>query len=62
MNKKEFLLISFTIFLTVLAWVIADIYHSTKIKSILQDLPTVQSLKLNFDEKIFEELRKREYE
>lgn len=28
MNRKEFLLISVGIFLTVIAWLVADIYHA----------------------------------
>ena len=27
MNKKEFLLISIGVFLTVVAWLVADVYH-----------------------------------
>jgi len=35
MNKKEFLIISIGIFLTILAWIIIDIYHikSSKLKT-----------------------------
>lgn len=44
MNKKELLLISVGIFLTVVAWLISDIYHAAfteKIKTRV-DLPTLQ--------------------
>lgn len=61
-NKKELLLISFTVFLTVLAWVIADIYHASKVKGILEGLPTSTSLDIKFDPKVFDTLRQRSYD
>lgn len=49
MNKKELLLISICIFLTVIAWVIADIYHAAtteKIKSGVE-MPPLRQYKVN---------------
>lgn len=61
-NKKELLLISFTVFLTVLAWVVSDIYHASKVKSILRGFPTPTSLEMRFDPKVFDVLRQRSYD
>ncbi|MBI5123263.1 hypothetical protein HZA75_05390 [Candidatus Roizmanbacteria bacterium] len=51
MNKKEVLLLSIGVFLTVISWLIADIYHAStedKIKSKV-DLPQVYQYKINKD-------------
>ncbi len=51
MNKKEILLLSIGVFLTVIAWLIADIYHEStedKIK-IKISLPQVHQYKINKD-------------
>ncbi len=51
MNKKEILLLSIGIFLTVVAWLIADIYHAAtedKIKLKIS-LPQVSQYKINKD-------------
>ncbi len=51
MNKKEILLLSVGVFLTVIAWLIADIYHAStedKIKSKIS-LPQVYQYKINKD-------------
>ncbi len=62
MNQKEFLIISFTIFLTVFAWAIADIYHAAKLKSLLKNIPTSESLNIKFEGKVFDNLRVKAYE
>ncbi|MDO8741610.1 MAG: hypothetical protein Q7J11_00505 [Candidatus Roizmanbacteria bacterium] len=51
MNKKEILLLSIGVFLTVIAWLIADIYHaSTENKIKLKiSLPQVYQYKINKD-------------
>lgn len=51
MNKKEVLLLSIGVFLTVIAWLIADIYHaSTESKIKLKvNLPQIYQYKINKD-------------
>ncbi len=59
MNKKEILFLSIGIFLTVIAWLIADIYHAStedKIKSKIS-FPQVYQYKINKD--ILETLKNR---
>ena len=59
MNKKEILLLSMGVFLTVVAWLIADIYHAStedKIKSKI-NLPQVYQYKIN--KNILETLKNR---
>ncbi len=59
MNKKEILLLSIGVFLTVVAWLITDIYHAStedKIKSKIS-LPQVYRYKINKD--ILETLKNR---
>lgn len=49
MNKKEFLYISIGIFLTVIVWVVAEIYHTAteeKIKDKIE-IPIVENYKIN---------------
>ncbi len=51
MNRKEVLLLSIGVFLTVIAWLIADIYHAStedKIKSRMS-LPQVYQYKISKD-------------
>ena len=59
MNKKEILLLSIGVFLTVVAWLIADIYHAATEEKIKQrvELPILK--KYQVEEKILEELRVR---
>ncbi len=45
MNKKELLLISVGIFFTVIAWVIADIYHAATTEKIKTKVEAPTSLK-----------------
>ena len=59
MNSKEFLLISITIFFTVLAWIVADIYHTAVRKSVLKGVPRVESLNVSFDSSVFDKLKAR---
>lgn len=51
MNKKEVLFLSIGVFLTVVAWVVADIYHAAtqeKIKTRV-DIPTLNNYQINTD-------------
>lgn len=45
MNKKELLLISIGIFFTVIAWLIADIYHATTTEKIKSNVEISTQLK-----------------
>ncbi len=59
MNKREILLLSIGVFLTVVAWLIADVYHAAteeKIKTKVE-LPILK--KYQVQEKTLEELRTR---
>jgi len=59
MNKKEILLLSIGVFLTVVTWLIADIYHAStedKIKSKIS-LPQVYQYKISKD--LLETLKNR---
>jgi len=49
MNKKELLFIAIGIFLTVVAWVVADIYHAAseeKIKTKIE-IPKLENYQIN---------------
>ncbi|MEK7633338.1 MAG: hypothetical protein AAB437_00650 [Patescibacteria group bacterium] len=51
MKRKEILLLSIGVFLTVIAWLIADIYHTStedKIKSKI-NLPQINRYEINKD-------------
>lgn len=45
MNKKELLLLSIGIFLTVIAWLMADIYHAATTEKIKSNVETSAQLK-----------------
>jgi len=49
MNKKEFLFLSIGVFLTVIAWLVADIYHAAteeKIK-VRIEIPRLENYKIS---------------
>jgi len=57
MNRKEVLLLSIGVFLTVIGWLIADIYHAStedKIKSRIS-LPQITQYKISKD--VLEQLK-----
>jgi hypothetical protein len=59
MNKKEVLLLSISVFLTVIAWLVADIYHAAteeKIKSKIE-LPNISNYVIDVD--VFNTLDKK---
>lgn len=60
MNKREFLIISVCIFMTILAWVIADIYHaqSSETADTSVTVPPIKSISVNKD--LIESIRMRE--
>ncbi len=60
MNQKELLILSLTVFLTIIAWIIADLYHistteKVKINSTIQSQP----LNIHIDENLINELEKK---
>lgn len=60
MNKKELLFISIGVFLTVIAWVVADIYHAAteeKIKTRV-NVPTLNNYKI--EKNLLEVLKNKE--
>jgi len=58
MNKKEFFLISLTVFLIVLAWLVADIYHVSQQEKIkTPQLPVIKNY--NLDSRILDQLGKK---
>lgn len=60
MNRKEVLFLSIGIFLTVVAWVVADIYHASteeKIKTRV-DIPTLNNYKI--DSNLLETLKNKQ--
>ncbi len=60
MNKKDLLILSIGIFFTVIAWLIADVYHAAtteKIKSQVQ-LPVLKTYTINTS--VLKTLKKRE--
>jgi hypothetical protein len=59
MNRKEILLLSMGVFLTVICWLIADIYHAStedKIKSKMS-LPQIYKYKISKD--VFDTLKNK---
>lgn len=61
MNKKEIFLLSLTIFCTIIAWIIADIYHIKKTQQVKlknRDLP--KKIDFFLDENIFKILKEKE--
>ena len=62
MNQKELLLITLGIFLTVIAWLMADIYHVSKVKKQVEiRFDLVGPAKIKIDNKIFTELGKKSF-
>jgi hypothetical protein len=61
MNKKELLLLSIGIFLTVLSWLVADVYHAAseeKIKAKIE-IPIVKNYQIDKD--ILDNLKLKNY-
>ncbi len=51
MNKKELMLLSIGIFLTVVAWLIADIYHAATVEQVKakEEIPAIKKYDLSKD-------------
>ena len=60
MKQKEFLIISITIFLTIVAWIVADIYHISSTEKIkLNDTAIVEPIHISIDTGIFDILKNK---
>lgn len=60
MKQKEFFIISIVIFLTVIFWMIADIYHvATTEKVKMTNLERINSIDFNIDLQIFKALKEK---
>lgn len=62
MNRKELFLISLSIFLTIFAWLLFDIYRITKkTEEIIKNDHMIKSLKvIKLEKDVLEQLKKRE--
>jgi hypothetical protein len=61
MRQKEFFIISLTIFFTVIAWMIADIYHIAKMEKIkLKSSEVIKLINFNIAPQIFKTLKEKQ--
>lgn len=60
MNRREFLIISVCIFMTIIAWVVADVYHTQSLDTpdIGITIPPIKSISVN--KELLESIRMRE--
>ena len=59
MSKAELLFLSVGIFLTIVAWTIADIYHVSKTKSIVPKMEVIKVNNYHVDKEIIKLLKSR---
>lgn len=59
MNKKEVLLLSIGVFLTVICWLIADIYHASTEDRIKSKISIPQVYRLEISKKLLETLKNK---
>jgi hypothetical protein len=59
MNKKEVLLLSIGVFLTVICWLIADIYHASTEDKIKSNLTIPQINKYNISKELLDTLKSK---
>lgn len=57
MNRKEVLLISITIFMTIILWVVVDIYHASKIEQVKENKEILQPINTDIDINVFKVLK-----
>lgn len=57
MNKKELFMISICIFFTVIAWLVADIYHAATQEKIKTKIELPQNQKYNINSKILLQIK-----
>jgi hypothetical protein len=61
MKAKELFIISLTIFLTITAWIVADVYHIINTKEAdEQNTSTMKPINPKIDLKVFEDLQKKQ--
>lgn len=57
MRQKELLVISITVFLTLIAWIAADLYHITTVERIkISDIRSSEPINVKIDVKLFDSL------
>lgn len=60
MNQKELLIISVTVFITIITWIVADIYHiSTTQKITPVATPVTQNSVVTIDTKLLDTLQSK---
>lgn len=59
MNQKEILILSVGIFLTIIAWMLIDIYQLQNKHLIDKDIKGVNNLQFKIDDQIFKTLKER---
>lgn len=60
MKQKEFLIISITVFLTIIAWLIADVYHISTTEKVKLINPKVSKpINVNINTEIFKLLEEK---
>jgi len=59
MNRKEVFLISVGVFLTVIAWLIADIYHASTENKIKTKIELPQTYRYRISNELMEQLKNK---
>ncbi len=60
MNQKELLIISVTVFLTVLGWIVSDLVHISQTEQLPNNDPRFsKSIDVTIDLEVFDKLEKR---
>ncbi|QQG44727.1 MAG: hypothetical protein HYW86_02315 [Candidatus Roizmanbacteria bacterium] len=59
MNQRELLIISIGVFLTIIAWMIIDIFQIRNQNTISQKIKTVEAVQFKIDDKVFKILNEK---
>lgn len=59
MKTKELFIIALTIFFTIIAWIMADIFHIINTEKKVDTSSTMQPIKANIDLKVFTQLEQK---
>ncbi len=59
MNRKELLVISIAIFLTVIAWLVADIYHAATVEKVKKEVPILHVKNYDMGKSILDTLKNK---
>ncbi len=59
MNRKELLLLSVGVFLTIIAWIIADIYHIRQTQQVKFSTDIIKKVDFKIKKQIFNKLKTR---